>query len=324
MTSDRSRVERFIESLIAEIPLAGASLLIARGETVIYERTFGAYDLTLRLTIASASKWLSAAVIASLLDDGTLHLDERASDYIESFNGDKSSITLRQLLAHTSGLPRGEAPCVDQLDVTLADCADAIAHLPLDAAPGATFAYGENSYQVAAHMAEVATGKSWDDLFLERMAAPLGLTATDYGLRSREPGYVRVSNPRIGSGLRSTLGDYGRFVRMIANRGVIEGRRVLSEGTLALMAEDHTFGAPVAFSPNLLTPHGYGLGCWRDRVDEQVRALQVSSPGAYGFTPWVDVGLGLAGVLLVRNAYGRMAAPARELQRLVREVTSVS
>jgi CubicO group peptidase (beta-lactamase class C family) len=324
MAHNFAPVERFIESLIAEIPLAGASLLIAQGEAVIYERAFGAYDLSLRLPIASASKWLGAAVIASLLDDGTLHLDERTSDYVESFDDDKSSITLRQLLAHTSGLPKGEAPCVDQPDATLAECADAIARLPLDAAPGTAFAYGENSFQVAARMTEVATGKSWDDLFLERMAAPLGLTATDYGLRSREPGYVRVSNPRIGSGLRSTLGDYGRFARMIANRGVIEGRRVLREETVALMADDHTLGAPVAFSPNLLTPHGYGLGCWRDRVDKQGRALQLSSPGAYGFTPWVDVGLGLAGVLLVRNTYGRMAAPTRELQRLVREVASVS
>jgi CubicO group peptidase (beta-lactamase class C family) len=322
MAHNFAPVERFVESLIAEIPLAGASLLIARGEDVIYECALGAYDLTLRLPIASASKWLSAAVIATLIDDGTLHLDERASDYIESFDGDKSAITMRQLLAHTSGLPKGEAPCVDQPETKLAECADVIARLSLDAAPGVAFAYGENGFQVAARMAEVATGKSWDDLFTARMATPLGLTATDYGLRSRELGYVRVSNPRIGSGLRSTLGDYGRFVRMIANGGTIEGRRVLREETLALMAEDHTLGAPVAFSPNLLMPHGYGLGCWRDRVDKQGRALQVSSPGAYGFTPWVDVGIGLAGVLLVRNAYGRMAAPARELQRLVREAAA--
>lgn len=316
---DFTPVERLIKSLLAEVPLAGASLLVARGDTVIYERAFGAYDLTLRLPIASASKWMSAAVITSLLDDRALHLDERVSDYVESFDGDKSAINLRQLLAHTSGLPKDEAPCVGQPATTLAECANVIAHVPLAGAPGAAFVYGEDSYQVAGRMAEVATGKPWDDLFLERIAAPLGMTATDYGMRSREPGYAWVSNPRIGSGLRSTLGDYGRFVRMIANRGVLNSRRVLREETVALMVEDHTFGAPVAFSPNLLTTHGYGLGCWRDRVDGQGRAAQLSSPGAYGFTPWVDVELRLAGVFLVRNAYGRMAAPMHELQRLVRE-----
>jgi CubicO group peptidase (beta-lactamase class C family) len=274
------------------------------------------------LPIASASKWVSAAVIVSLLDDGTLHLDEHVSEYVESFGGDKATITLRQLLAHTSGLPKDEAPCLGQPAISLAECADAIARLPLAAAPGTAFAYGENSYQMAGRMAEVVTGKSWDDLFLERIGAPLGMTATDYGLRSHELGYLRVSNPPLSHGLRSTLGDYGRFVRMIANRGVLDGRRILREETVALMGEDHTCDAPVVFSPNLLTTYGYGLGCWRDHVDEQGGATQLSSPGAYGFTPWVDMELGLAGVFLVRNAYGRMAAPTRELQRLVREVVS--
>lgn len=318
MTPDFLAVEDFVNRLIAEVPLAGAALLIAREGELIYERAFGAYSLDLQLPIMSATKWVSAAVIATLIDDGTLHLDERAGDYIEALDGDKATVTLRHLLAHTSGLHQGESPCVDQPGATLAACADAIAQAPLVARPGTTFIYGEDGFQVAGRMAEIATGRAWDELFRERLADPLGMTATDYAFRSKERAYVRVSNPRLGSGLRSTLRDYAAFARMIADGGAHAGRRILSAAALAAMAEDQTFGAPISFSPNLVARAGYGLGCWRDEADAAGRAIQLSSPGAYGYTPWVDARLGLAGVFVARNTYARLARPVRQLQELVR------
>lgn len=319
MAHDFSRVDDFIAQLLKDVPLAGAALFIAQNGVVLHQRGYGAYDEGTRMAVASASKWVSAAVIASLLDDGTLHLDERASDYIESFAGDKSTITLRQLLAHTSGLPKGESPCVDQPDTTLAACVDEIARLPMAAAPATVFAYGENSFQVAGRMAEVATGQSFDDLFRERLALPLGMTNSDWGYRSRNAGLLRVDNPRLGSGLRTTLHDLSRFVMMLSNDGEINGVRVLQPQTVAMIFEDHTAGLPVAFSPNLFSGPGYGLGCWRDKVDAQGRVVQVSSPGAYGTTPWLDLPRRLACVFMCRNAYARMAAPISQLQRLVCE-----
>ncbi len=309
---DFSAVEAHVHRLIQVIPLNGAALSIARWEEVIYERAFGAYSLDTPIAIASGTKWVSGAVIVSLVGDGMLHLDERASDYLMSFDGDKSTITLRQLLAHTSGLPPGEATCAGQAPPSLAACADHIAATPLVATPGTAFAYGESAFQVAGRMAELAAGRSWAVLFRERIAEPLGMRASTYGDE-------RVSLPRIGSGMRSTLRDYSRFVRMIAAGGALDGTRVLAPEIVSLMCQDHTFGAPILYSPNLFPGSGYGLGVWRDIADDQGRAVQVSSPGASGFTPWVDFRRGLACVFLVRDAYRRMARPVNELQQLVRE-----
>jgi CubicO group peptidase (beta-lactamase class C family) len=311
-----SAIEAYIHQLIRGTPLNGASLSIAHRGAVIYEQAFGAYSLDTHVVVASGTKWVSAAVIASLIGDGVLHLEARASDYLIGFDGDKSTITLRQLLAHTSGLPPGEAPCVGDASRSLAACADQIAQVSLIAAPGAAFAYGESAFQVAGRIAEVATGRPWAALFHERIAEPLGMTASDYDAE-------RTGHPRVGSGLRSTLRDYSRFVRMIAAGGVLDGIRVLAPAVVALMHEDHTFGAPVIASPNLFPGSGYGLGVWRDLADEHGRVIQVSSPGASGFTPWVDFRRDLACVFLVRDAYRRMAAPVRELQRLVREAVDV-
>jgi len=310
---DFSAVEAHIEHLIAATPLNGAGLFVAHRDRVIYRRAFGAYGPDTSVGIASASKWIAGAVIASLIGDGTLHLDERASDYLVGFGGDKTNVTLRQLLAHTSGLPHGESPCARHALPTLAMCADEIAAYPLATQPGSVFAYGEAGFQVAGRVAEVATGRPWQALFRERLAAPLRMWASDYG----DAGGRSL---RVGSGMRSTLGDYGNFVRMVASGGTFEGVRVLAPQVVALMHEDHTFGAPVAYSPNLFPGAGYGLGAWRDFADVQGRVVQVSSPGASGFTPWVDFRRELACVFLARDSYRRMAEPVRTLQQLVREV----
>ncbi len=309
---DFSEVEAHIQRLIARMPLNGAALSIAHHGELIYERAFGSYSLDMCVAVASGSKWVSGAVIASLIGDGVLHLDARASDYLMGFGGDKAAITLRQLLAHTSGLPPGRAPRAGQAALSLAACVERIALLSLVAEPGKAFAYGESAFQVAGRIAEVATGRSWSALFRERIAEPLGMAASDYG----DP---PADHPRVGSGLRTTLRDYSRFVRMIAAGGALDGVRVLAPELVALVHEDHTFGAPVIASPNLFPGDGYGLGVWRDAADERGQAIQVSSPGASGFTPWVDFRRGLACVFLVRDSYQRMAAPVRELQRLVRE-----
>jgi CubicO group peptidase (beta-lactamase class C family) len=306
-------VEAYIERLVADMPLNGAGLFVAHRDEVIYQRAFGAYALDMSVGIASASKWIAGAVIASLIGDGTLHLDERASDYLMGFGGSKTNITLRQLLAHTSGLPHGESPCARRALPSLAMCADEIANHPLAAQPGSVFAYGEGAFQVAGRIAEVATGQPWQELFCERLAAPLRMRMSDYG----DAGGRAL---RIGSGMRSTLSDYSNFVRMIASGGMFGGVRILAPEVVALMHEDHTFGAPVLYSPNLFPGPGYGLGVWRDSADGQGRAVQVSSPGASGFTPWVDFRRGLACVFLVRDSYQRMAKPVRALQGLVREV----
>ncbi len=320
MNSDAAwrAVDDAVTSLVARLPLAGAALALARDGALIYLRSFGAYTPQRRVPIASGSKWLSAAVIATLIEDRTLHLDDRAGDYIAAFGGEKYGITLRHLLAHTSGLPAREHPCLNEPHLTLAECAQRIAEMPLEHPPGARFAYTENGYQVAGRMAEVATGKSWAALFRERLAQPLGITRMDYGWRATDDGVLDVPNPRLGSGVRASLEDFARFLQMWSGGGRFADQQVLSAQTLALMQEDHTSGAPVAVSPNLFPHQGYGLGCWRDEVDAQGRATLISSPGAFGFTPWWDAHCSVAGALMVRDAYQRIARPARKLQLRVR------
>lgn len=315
--SDFTAVDQAMAALVAQANLPGASLVVVEDGATIFASDYGSYGPTTRQPIASASKVVSALVIARLVDRGVLAWDMRIGDLKPSAPADKHPITLRQLFSHTSGLRAFDSGCLGSQDTTLAACSEQILALPLSRPPGTCFAYGGNSMQVAGHLAELATGRSWDDLFIDEVATPLGLTATDYAFNSTEPGYVRVPNPRIAGGVRSTARDLARIAALIARGGVHEGTALVTPATIDVLLDDQTFGVPYASSPDP-SSYGYGIGLWRNRLDAAGRASMVASPGAFGTWPWVDSVAGVGGVFFTRNALGNVEAAVRGITLDVR------
>ncbi len=308
-----------MENVVASVPLSGATLVVAKDGAVVHESRYGNHTQATRLPIASASKWVSAVAIGALVDAGLIGWDTSIGVLMPEAPVDKHAITLRQLFAHTSGIGAGEGACLNDPTTTLAACAAQILSTPLARAPGTCFAYGGSSMQVAGRMAEIATGQTWDQLFIARVVTPLGLVATDYGFSSTAPGYLPVSNPRIAGGVRTTARDLLRLAQVFAQGGTWNGNPVLRPETVAWMMADQTGGAPYAISPDPAS-YGYGIGLWRNRVDATPAALEVSSPGAFGVWPWFDRSSGAAGVFFVRNALGNVELTAREITRTVRTI----
>ena len=285
--------------LVDKHDLPGASLRVATWQGEVHRLHVDGYDETTRLGIASASKWLSALTLARLVEAGHLHWDSRVGDYFPEAPADTQAITLVQLFSHTSGMAAGEAACLARRSTTLQACALEILAMDLAYPPGTGFAYGGNSMQVAGAMAERATGRSWDQLFQSELAGPLGLRDTDWSVGALREGYVPNANPRIGGGARSTLADYARVVDMVLAGGDVAGTAFLSPATLATMAVDRAQGLPILQSPITNADQGYGFGQWVEARDVLGTTTRVSSPGAFGFTPWVDWRQGSSGVIVV-------------------------
>ena len=304
--SDLSSLDQLLRDALPSLG-GGAALLLLDSERVLYRKAFGNLTIDQVLPIASATKWLSGALILSLVDEGNLSLDDSVAQYLPDFTEQKTQITIRQLFAHTSGLPP-EASCRNNRATSLEDCAKAIARVPLQAEPGATFHYGGVSMHVGGRVAEVATGKAWNDIFIERIAGPLGMQQTDYHA------YGATQNPRPAGDARSSLDEYGRFLQMLLNRGVFEGRRVLSPEAVAEMLRDQTDGAALTYTifhdkghldPDLPKAR-YGLGVWLEKHDSDTgEVLEASSPGALGAYPWLDLGNNIGGIILTRNTFSR-------------------
>lgn len=309
---DFSPVTALVQSSLAPLQLPGAVLVIERGGRVLYEQAFGAYSLATTLPTASSVKWISAAVVMSVVDSGQLSLDSTTGQVL-GWAGEKGTITLRQLFSHTSGFR--DAPCLSQTSITLAECVDQIYQFEtLAFPPGSGFYYGGAGMQVAGRMCEVATGQSWTSLFNARVRSPLGMTATAF-----TP--IGTPNPRVAGGAQTRALEYISMLRMFLNGGTINGARVLSQASVDAMLRDQTAGAPLVYAPPSLNAFlGYGVGNWLWRVNPLGYPVDFSSPGAFGVSPWIDTERDTACIFMVADSLQNVDGLVDTLQPLIRGV----
>ncbi|MBK8100756.1 MAG: beta-lactamase family protein [Planctomycetes bacterium] len=308
---DLAGIPPIAQELLAQFPFTGSSCVRVDllGATV-FQQAFGSFTLQQVVPIASATKTLSAAVLLALVDSGLLALDDRVGQYLPEWNvGSKAQITLRMCFTHTAGMA-GSSPWISDDSITLRQAAALLANDPLQSAPGSQFLYGGVSMHVAGAVCEVRTGLSWAQLFQQRIATPLQMTATDF------EAFGPTQNPRIAGGARSNLRDYAVFVDMLRAGGAWNGQQVLSAASVDAMLADQTSSIPIASTPHP-DQAPYGIGIWLDRRDRQGRTVLASGVGAFGFAGWVDLAHGASGVFLVRN---QNANTFPRVQRIWREI----
>jgi CubicO group peptidase (beta-lactamase class C family) len=309
-------VDAAVATRISDGDLDGAALLVVRDDQILRDRGYGDYDENTVVPIASASKWLTAATMMTLVDEGRVSLDDKVSLYLPEFTGVSGGATIRQLLSHTSGI--AQADCIWSTNSTLADCVDRVARSKPSTPPGTTFAYGNTSYSVAGRIIEVATDESFEQAFEHRIAEPVGMASTRFDDARGE----RTDNPVPAASAISSLHDYGRYVQMIAADGVIDGQRVLSAASVREMERDQV--GPLRnendFAVRTTGIDTYGLGVWRDVTTTTDAGVVSSGNGAFGFYPWIDRARNSHGVLLVYDAGHSSDYAVPYSQRIVHQV----
>jgi CubicO group peptidase (beta-lactamase class C family) len=253
-----------------------------------FERMYGTFAPDQRVAVASASKMVAGLVIFRVVDQGFLTLDSTTGAVL-GWAGPQGAITLRQLLSFTSGLER-EAGCTLLAGISLADCVALIGGQPLVAAPGTRFDYGSTHLAVAARMAEVVTGQSWTNLFASQLKTPLGLGSPGFEFYTAPRQAVGTTNPLIAGGLRATMNEYATLLALEFNRGVHQGNALIGTALFTAQASEPYPGAVIGNSPFTATTLNfhYGLASWLECAPPAVGCNVLSSPGAFGFTPWID------------------------------------
>ena len=200
-------------------------------------------------------------------------------------------ISIQDLMRHSSGFTYGffgeglvrqayrDAGTLNG-DHDNADFVDRIAKLPLAYQPGSTWDYSYST-DVLGRLVEVVDGRKLSEAFRSRLFDPLGMKDTAFYVtdtqkqgRIAEPfdadraiGVgVTMFDPRVagkwesgGGGLTGTAMDYARFLQMLMNGGILDGKRYLSPKTIAYMTSDH-MGESVKPGPYYLPGAGYGFG----------------------------------------------------------------
>lgn len=314
-------VREAVERMVAELRLRAAGLAVVRADAELHRSLHGSLRADMVLPIASASKWLAVATVLTLVDEGLLDLDAPVGRYVQEFDrADHGSLTLRHCLSCSGGVAPRLGERMRGWD--MARFAAAAAAAPLRGTPGTVFRYGGATFQIAAVAAERVSGRSWHELFAARIAAPVGMPDTRFGALQPiggEPGTTAL--PWVAGGAVSTLADYARFLRLLVAGGTANGKRVLREESIALMWRDQVPPSVEVRAPGLdLGEARYGLGTWLIALDGG--AIRATDPGAFGFTPWVDLDRGIGGVFAVRDRAGRVLDGLAGVQDAVRAATA--
>ncbi|MBD0724960.1 hypothetical protein B6A10_07200 [Flavobacterium sp. L1I52] len=288
---DFSPIEKKIQTWVDSSYYDGASILVSKNDKVVYEKYFGNYNRDTQVFIASAGKWLAAATIASVVEKTNLSWDDKVNKWLPEFKDVKGQATLRQLFSHTSGFPDYQPKdSVTDNYQTLEESVKHIVNLPANAEPGSVFHYGGLAMQVAGRMAELATGKDFETIFLENIANPLEMKNTHFVPVDESGGH----SPMLGGGAKSTLYDYAHFLEMISHDGNYKGKQILSVASVAEMQADQIGSAKVASHEYVervrAEKHNgvYGFGEWREELEANGKAVLISSPSWAGAYPWID------------------------------------
>ena len=169
--------------------VAGASILVTQGNRQ-FLRNFGTAKGTEPVfLLASITKPMTAAAVMTLVDAGQLSLDDRVVKFFPTFTGDgRETITVRNLLTHTGGLPDmlADDEALRERHASLADYREGALKAPLKFAPGSKYSYSSMGILLSAEIAQKITATPIADLVQERVFKPLGMVRTGYGLRGRD------------------------------------------------------------------------------------------------------------------------------------------
>ena len=182
----------------------------------------------------------------------------------------------------------------------------AMAEVPLRFDPGEHWLYGFGHEMVAA-LIEKCSGLSTGEFLRRELFEPLGMKSTGYHYEgdqrermavlyhieedgSYQPMFgmmdERFEPDQIyeggGAGIFSTIPDYAVFTQMLANGGVYNGRKFLSQNTIDLFRANMLNETQLAeFHNTYLDGYGYGLGV---RTMMDIAGVSNSTPGEFGWT----------------------------------------
>ena len=242
LAAERSRIDSVIEQAIAEKRIVGTVVLVSLDGKLVYQRAAGFADRESKrpmqvdsvFRLSSVSKPIVSAAALALVDQGKLSLDDPVTKWLPDFrpklaSGAAPTITVRQLLTHTSGLgykfaekpgspyyQAGISDGFDELRISLDENVRRLATVPLFNPPGEAWRYSV-SIDVLGAVLEKAAGKALPQVVAELITQPLGMRDTAFWAKDKtrlavpyhdaKPEPAPMSDPYVmpyGEGARMT------------------------------------------------------------------------------------------------------------------------
>lgn len=290
-------------------------LVWKKNDTLVYKKEMGEYKSKTVAPIASCSKWLTAAIVMTYVDEGKISLDDPVVKYLPVFEKYfKNYITIRHCLSHMTGIQSEPIRILKLLERkkynSLEEEVNAFAAKEIQANPGVEFRYGNIGLNIAARVLEVITKKKFENLALQRLFRPLGMSKTTFANLDGSP-------PNPSGGAKSNADDYMKFLIMLMNKGIYQGKKILSEDAVNQLMQIQTKPGQIKYAPVAAQGFNYALGSWV--IEEKAgKSIALASPGLFGTWPMVDFCRGYAYILFVKNFLGEERAEMHlEIKKII-------
>lgn len=292
-----SAFDQYLSKEVQEGRLVGVHGMVYQNGKVVYDKTYGMRDRESKdplqgdelYFIQSMTKPIVSVALMTLYEEGKFQLDDPVSTYLPEYanlqvvndptvgsssgtHPAPSSITIRQVLSHTSGMSHGISSMTYDKEIwngiilngklkTLKERTEALADMPLAFDPGIKWNYSF-SPDVVGRLVEVISGKDLSTYLQEEIFTPLEMKNSGYNLTEEQKKRVKVvysfaadqslqralAQPKTSentlfagvNALFTSTADYLRFAEMMLNQGEWNGKRILKPETVALITQDHT------------------------------------------------------------------------------------
>jgi CubicO group peptidase (beta-lactamase class C family) len=285
-------LDAYVERAMREWQMPGLAVAVVKNDSVVFARGYGVREIGRQervdehtvFAIASTTKAMTAATLGMLVDEGKLKWDDPAAQHLRGFQLSDPyvtrELTVRDLLSHRSGLPRGDLLWWAS-PYTRAEVLQRVRHLQPDRSFRAQYGYQNIMFLAAGELLGEVAGRSWDDFMAERLFRPLGMTRSSTSVRTLQ-GMENLATPheRIENEVRpipwrsydnlgaagsvnSSVHDMAQWVRLNLARGEYRGQRLLSDSVVKEMQTPQTVIRADTLAERLY-PHthfrAYGLG----------------------------------------------------------------
>jgi CubicO group peptidase (beta-lactamase class C family) len=255
----------------------GCAVLIAKKGEVLLEKGYGTTNIELNVPmqagmvfrIGSITKQFTAVAILQLFEQGKIALTDSIQKFIKDFRFKGKTITIENLLTHTSGIKGYEEidaklPNPMRIDFFPKTVIDSIDRLSLEFEPGTRYNYSNSNYFILGYIIEKVSGLSYPQYLRDNLFKPAGLSSTYYEshteiIPNRASGYsladgkywntdfISMSLVYGAGALRSTVADLYKW-----HKALYEGK-LLKKETFLKAIKPYTLadGKPIEY--------GYGL-----------------------------------------------------------------
>lgn len=278
--------DAYVEKLLQDWNAPGIGVGIVAGDKLVFAKGYGDRDYAEKLPftpktlfpIASNTKLFTAIAAGMLVEEGKLTWDEPIRDAVPAirfYNNElNNTVTLRDMLAHRTGITRHDSIWYQRDSLTRKDVCDRLKYLKPDVSLRQTFIYNNLMYATVGYIIELLSGKTWEKFVREKILKPLEMHSTVYTIAEmlkhadhgvpftekrdsdeiyRIPYYDETEAIAPAGAINSNIEETSHWLIALMNDGKYGDRQILPQSVLNATLE------PAIALPNVL---GKTTGWW--------------------------------------------------------------